>query len=168
MACALLFQFRLFLVYWNNTILTATYLINRLPSTLLRDRSPFEVLNNKLPSYKHLKAFGCLCYASTLLSKRDKFTPRACACILIGYPARMKAYKLLDIELNIVFISIDVVFHETIFPLVKTSSSSEDVSSLFNDKTLPLPVDDFATQEIVTRSFLLFLMLIISVLMLFL
>ena len=111
--------------------------------TLLHNKSSFEVLYNKLPSYKHLRSYRCLFYASTLISKWETFTPRARACILLGYPIAMKAYKLLDIELNRVFNSWDVVFYETIFPLVKSSTFVDEVSSLLGDTALPLPAVDF-------------------------
>ena len=61
----------------------------------------------------------------------------------------MKAYKLLDMEINRVFVSRDVVFHETIFPFLNTSTSSTDVSHLFYDKVLLLPSNDFEESTLV-------------------
>ena len=124
-------------------ILTAAYLFNRVPTFLFRDRSPFEVLYNKLPSYTNLRAFGWLCYTSTLLSSRNKLTHIARACVLLGYHTGIKAYKLLDIETNKVFVSRDVVFHEKIYPLLNSSPPAANVYNLFHEKKIPLPCDDF-------------------------
>jgi len=84
-------------------------------AAVLDYKSPFEVLHKVKPSYNHLKAFGCLSYASTLNRQREKFQPKAHPCIFLGYPYGQRAYKLLDLTTNNIFTFKDVVFHEQIF-----------------------------------------------------
>lgn len=52
--------------FWGKYVLHAAYLINRIPTPLLANRTPFEALFNKVPSFDHIKIFGCLCYAYNL------------------------------------------------------------------------------------------------------
>jgi hypothetical protein len=62
---ALLFQANLPKHFWGDAVLTAAYLIIRIPTPLLSGVSPYEKLFHIPPSYSHLKVFGCLCFAST-------------------------------------------------------------------------------------------------------
>ena len=74
-------------------MLTATYLFNRLPSPLLSKKSPYEILYKCLPTYGHLRTFGCLCYA-TNVSPIHKFDQRARKRVFVGYPFGKKAYRV--------------------------------------------------------------------------
>ena len=93
-ARALLFHSNLPLKFWGECVLIATYIINRLPSPLLKDKTFFELLYNQPPSLFHLKTFGCLCYAS-VVSPKQKFDPRARKCIFIGYPHSKKSIQII-------------------------------------------------------------------------
>ena len=122
-ARAFRFQAHLPLHFWVECVSTAIHIINRLPTPLLSRQTPFERLYGKLPSYSHLRVFGCLAYA-TDVHVPHKFAPRAKRCIFLGYPAGQKAYKLYDLDTHKMFTSCDVIFHETIFPYESISSNS--------------------------------------------
>ena len=87
-----------------------------MPFHVLSNKTPFEALYHKVPSYSHLGTCGCLCYGSTLTRRRDKFSPRAIRSIFFGYPPCYKSYKMLNLDTNASYISRDVVFHEALFP----------------------------------------------------
>ena len=55
----LLYQSHLPLNYWSYAFSATTYLINRMPSSVLGFTSPWERVYSKPPSLHALKAFGC-------------------------------------------------------------------------------------------------------------
>ncbi|XP_071712191.1 uncharacterized protein [Rutidosis leptorrhynchoides] len=74
-ARSLMFQGGIPLYLWTECILTATYLINRIPSKLLAGLSPFQKIYGSEPSLSHIRNYGCLVF-SKILDESDKFKPR--------------------------------------------------------------------------------------------
>jgi len=62
-------------------VLTATDLINRLPTPILDNKSPFEIRFGKTASYAHLRVFGCLAFAYNLHKTTGKFKSRGVPCV---------------------------------------------------------------------------------------
>ena len=48
--------------FWDEAVCTSVYLINRLPTPNLDNKSPFSLVHHQEPDYQLLKSFGCACY----------------------------------------------------------------------------------------------------------
>ncbi|XP_074307820.1 uncharacterized protein LOC141642784 [Silene latifolia] len=135
----------------GDCLLTATYLINLMPTPLIKNKTPYELLFNTVPAYDHLKVFGCLCYATMPPTFTDKFGSRARECIFIGYPHNQKGYRLYDLKLHKIFVSRDVTFQEKLFPFHK-DKPYEDLnitpSDLVNPVATTLIIPTEATQSL--------------------
>ena len=64
---------------------------------MLNGNSPYNMVFNNKCSLNHLRAFGCLCFA-TVLNNDDKFSSRSEKCVLVGYASFKKGYKLFSLE----------------------------------------------------------------------
>ncbi|XP_075088478.1 uncharacterized protein LOC142170460 [Nicotiana tabacum] len=129
-ARALLFQSKLHVRYWGKCILTATYLINRLPTSYLKNKYPFKLLYKTKPNYSHIRSFDCLCFPTIPKAHRDKFKPRTVPHVFIGYPFDNKGYKMLDLESKRIHVSRDVTFHENIFPFAISPTTGSFPSTI--------------------------------------
>ena len=58
----LLHQSHLPVSFRVEALATANYLINRMPSHTLSNKSPYQLLYQELPNYTNLRVFGCLAY----------------------------------------------------------------------------------------------------------
>ncbi|KAH0773131.1 hypothetical protein KY290_010268 [Solanum tuberosum] len=105
--------------FWGDCVEAATYIINKIPLSVLGNKSPYELFYHKSPSLAHIKVIGCLVFA-TNLRRNDKFAPKANKAVFLGYAVSQKGYKLLDIESKLVFVSRDVLFFKDIFPFQAT------------------------------------------------
>lgn len=130
-ARSLFFQSKIPAKYWSETVLCATYLINRSPLQTIQNDTPYFRLTGDQPSIEHLKVFGCLCYASTSVVNRNKFDPRARPCVFMGYSVSQKGYKLLDISSDVLFVSRDVTFHESHFPYHTYSRTTDFPTAIY-------------------------------------
>uniref|UniRef100_A0A2N9J5R8 Integrase catalytic domain-containing protein n=1 Tax=Fagus sylvatica TaxID=28930 RepID=A0A2N9J5R8_FAGSY len=84
-ARALMLQMNVLKIFWADAVLTASYLLNRMPSRILKGNP-----------------------------NRDKLDPRAHKCIFLGYSRTQKGYRCYSPSLRKHFVSADVTFFEDI------------------------------------------------------
>jgi histone deacetylase 1/2 len=98
------------LKFWDEAFLTATYLINMLPSKVINHETPIERLLHKTPDYASLRTFGCACWPNLRPFNKRKLAFRSTQCAFLGYSPMHKGVKCLDIKTCQVYISRDVLF----------------------------------------------------------
>nr|CAN82452.1 hypothetical protein VITISV_003326 [Vitis vinifera] len=118
-------------VHTTQLKMTATFLINRMPSKVLEYDSPYFTLFRRHPDYKSLRVFGCLCYPFIRPYNTHKLQYRSVQCLFLGYSLNHKGFLCLDYATGRVYITPHVVFDESTFPLAqsKSSISSNDTSA---------------------------------------
>lgn len=81
--------------FWSEAVLTATYLINLLPTKANdNNKTPYELWNNKKPNISNIRTFGCKAYAYVERPKRSKFDEKAIEGNLLVYNNRSKGYRI--------------------------------------------------------------------------
>nr|KYP41064.1 Retrovirus-related Pol polyprotein from transposon TNT 1-94 [Cajanus cajan] len=139
---ALLFQNHVPKRFWGEALLTATYLINRLPTKILNLKSPMEVLSS---FYPHLhptnklqpRIFGCVSFVHVHSNERGKLDPRAVKCVFLGYSTTQKGYKCFHPISKRFYVSRDVTFNEQESYFKQPHLQGENVRE--EDETLMFP-----------------------------
>lgn len=103
--------------FWGEAVLTATYLINRMPSRILQFKSPYDTLLHTFPTTRVLttlpfKVFGCSAFVHVHAQHRSKLDPKALKCIFVGYSSNQKGYKCYSPVTRSFYNSMDVTFFE--------------------------------------------------------
>jgi hypothetical protein len=105
--------------FWDDAFQTACYLINRLPTPVLQNKSPFEKLFKSVPDYLFLKTFGCACWPNLRPYNSHKLQPRSLQCVFLGYSLLHHGYKCLHIPTGRLYISRTLFFLKIHFHFFK-------------------------------------------------
>lgn len=97
---------------WGEAVRHSTYIINRVATKALEDKTPYETFNRKKPNIEHLRVFGCIAQAKINGPYLRKLDERSKSMINLGTEPSSKAYRLYDPLEKRVVVSRDVVFEE--------------------------------------------------------
>uniref|UniRef100_A0A2N9HUB6 Integrase catalytic domain-containing protein n=1 Tax=Fagus sylvatica TaxID=28930 RepID=A0A2N9HUB6_FAGSY len=98
--------------FWGEAALTAVYTINRCPSPVIQNTTPYERLFGIAPNYSLLKVFGCVYFVLLQPHERTKLQPRSQLCCFLGYGLEEKGYRCYDPVTKRLRVSRHVVFWE--------------------------------------------------------
>lgn len=120
---ALLHQANLPTSYWLEALCTAVFLINKMPTKVLNNQIPHQLLYHSPPDYSTLRVFGCLCFPWLRPYMDHKLQPRSTKCVFLGYCTFTKGYRCLDLDTKRIYISRHVKFFKNVFPLHLSSNT---------------------------------------------
>lgn len=134
--------------FWGDAVLTACYLINRMPSSVLDDQTPHSILFPHTSLHPlQPRVFGSTCFVHNLSPGLDKLSARSLKCVFLGYHRSQKGYRCYSPTLQRYFISADVTFFESIPYFESTDSTKEPLST-----ALPLPPLSISLESVTTEA----------------
>ncbi|CAL9025897.1 unnamed protein product [Prunus brigantina] len=103
--------------HWDDAIVTAVHLINRMPSGVLTFKTPLQVLaqHKPLPSVLVLtpQIFGYVAFVHLHKNQRSKLDPCALRCVFVGYATHQKGYRCYHPPTQRTYVTLDVTFLES-------------------------------------------------------
>ena len=98
--------------FWSEAVNWATHILNRCPTTALKEVTPEEAWSGNKPSVHYFRVFGCVAYVHVSDNRRSKLDAKSEKCILLGVSEESKAYRLYNPVSRKVITSRDVIFAE--------------------------------------------------------
>lgn len=99
--------------FQRKLFLLSAYLINRMPSKILKGKIPVSILSptrEQFSPFPHV--FGCLCFIHNHSVDAKKLDPRSIKVIFLGYSPTQKGYRCFDPCTGKQYVSRDVTFIE--------------------------------------------------------
>jgi hypothetical protein len=97
---------------WAKVANTIIYLLNRMSTSALQKRTPFEARFGYKPDLQHFKTFGCLCFTYVSQVKIDKLDRKAKPKVFIRYNSPSKTYRIFQPQNEKILVSKYVNFME--------------------------------------------------------
>jgi Reverse transcriptase (RNA-dependent DNA polymerase)./Integrase core domain. len=141
----LLSDAKLPLSWWTELVDTVVYLKLRAPASILKKKTPFEMLYGKPPTLLHLRRIGSRAWVLIPKEHRAKLGPRSSECRMLGY-CEPNQYKLYEVHSGKTVFSRDVEFDERtpVAPVIEGETGNDlpdnaPPSPVFPQPAPPLP-----------------------------
>ena len=98
--------------FWGEIALHVVHTINRIPSPVIQNQTPYERIFGSPSDYHHLCSFGFACFVLLQPHEHNKLKSRSRLCCFLGYGETQKGYRCYDPASHCLRISCNVVFWE--------------------------------------------------------
>ncbi|KAG6502110.1 hypothetical protein ZIOFF_041999 [Zingiber officinale] len=129
--------------FWGEAVRHAIYLLNRLPTKVLGERTPFEAWMGRKPHLAHLRVFSCVAYVKNTTLHLKKLDDRSSPMVYLGIEEGCKAHRLFDPRHDKLQVSRDVMFQENCEWTWNAGANNEEMVPEF------MVVDAFGTNEVI-------------------
>lgn len=97
---------------WGEATRHSTYMLNRVATRALKERTPYEAYREKKPRIDHIRVFGCISYAKVEAKLLKKLDDRTRMLVHLGTEPGSKKYRLFDPNTKKIIVNRDVIFDE--------------------------------------------------------
>ena len=98
--------------FWGEAALNVVHTINRIPSAIIHNQTPYKSLFRSPPDYHHHRSFGSAYFVLLQPYEHNKLKSRSRLCCFLGYDETQKGYKCYDPVSHCLRVSRNVVFQE--------------------------------------------------------
>ena len=78
--------------FWGKAALHVIHTINRIPSPVIQNQTPYDWLFRSSLDYHHLSSFNFACFVLLQSHEHNKLKPRSRLCCFLGYGETQKGY----------------------------------------------------------------------------
>lgn len=138
---------------WGEAIRHTVYVLNRLPTYSLSEKTPYEAWKGSKPDLTHLRIFGCVAYMKVPSNQVIKLDDRSRKVIYLGREPGTKGCRLLDPDSGKILVSRDVVCDEGKSWTWRDQQKTETTStygtfSIFNVQVIDAETEDASVEPI--------------------
>nr|GEW39809.1 retrovirus-related Pol polyprotein from transposon TNT 1-94 [Tanacetum cinerariifolium] len=121
--------------FWAEAVNTVCYVLNRALVTKTHNKTPYELLNGRLPRLDFMRPFSCPVTILNTLDPLEKFKGKADEGFLVGYSVTSKAFRVFNAKTKKVEENLHVRFLENKPNVAGTRPNwIFDIDSLINSK----------------------------------
>ncbi|KAG6477232.1 hypothetical protein ZIOFF_066484 [Zingiber officinale] len=132
--------------FWGEGVRHAFYLLNRLPTKALGERTSFEAWMGRMPHLAHLRVFNCVAYVKNTAPHLKKPDDRSSPMVYLGVEEGCKAHRLFDPRHGKLQVSRDVMFRENCEWTWNAGANNKEKVPEF------MVVDAFGTDEVIVTA----------------